>query len=745
MALEDEVRAQTASIDRLINTLQTTPRGGSSSGGGGGSSSSGSGAGGKAEGVIASLISGLAKAGQGASTTGDQLNGLAGIIGKVSPALGAALGAAGDRVLQTTGTMQKLNDSGALVGGRMQELGVGIAGAGGNAQAFLATMETYRKNLQGVGATAGENAVNMSKFASEFQQTGLADKLRVMGLNTDQINQVAAVSLANSQYRDIADEKSRKKAVAGAEEFAAKLLYATEVTGKNTQQIMAENVARSESSDIMGEIMLGGPEMQEAYSRLQKSTMDMSPAMQSMVDEMFATGVKSEETAAKMSALGAAGVELENAARLQRNAKSEGEKKEADMAMARAKAHADEYMKSEQFIRTMQNDKTSEVGRAANQLFQENKARLAGQNIAAGRNVAEGRGGGAQLASQRQSAQTAAAINMRDMKTGERTPGSEAYETIQRKELGERAIANDAAIKGLNNFTGALDKAATKANTWLERNAPTAAGKKTPQQQEATQAPRVTRPVRLEGSPGMNELTDNLKGKWNSVLENFNPKGELIQVDGKEVVVNEKQWTKIGEAVQRNLSGDGKNIDKKQGPAINVDSILESANKKTSDIKTPGIDAKQIEGLGAGLQKSMPDISKQMGDFAKNTFNPEKMSSMGADMFKNVGTVMPDMFKKIGNVGMPDPTSLLTGLKGKVGSLTAELGTTKATKEAVAPEKETATASAIPQGVPNQDVLAGMLEKLNNGIANVGGLLQQGNDIASSTSSKMDMDNRFAI
>lgn len=696
--------------------------------------------------AVDGFIGSLDRVSKGASATGMVLEGVAAGLSKLPlPGLGAAFGAVSGKVTEATGVMQSMADKGALAGGRMTELATGIAGSGGNAQAFMATMENYRKNLQGVSATTGEGQVNMGKFFTEFRQTDVGLKLRGMGMSMDQINQVAAVSLANSQYKDIADDKSRKKAIAGTEEFAAKLLFATETTGKNTQTILAENVARSESNDVMGEIMLGGPEMQEAYSRLQKSTMDMSPAMQGMVDEMFATGVKSEETAAKMSALGAAGVDLEKAATMQRNAKSEGEKKEADMAMARAKANADQYMKSEQFIRTMQNDKTSEVGRAANQLYQENKARLAGQQIAAGRNVAEGRAGDTGTAVRRQQAQVGAEINMRDMKTGEKTPGAATFEAMQKADMSAQAAANQLVISGFNKVGPAADRLAEGLTKSLNK-LPMAPGATpaTPPVGPAGGSVRTQERPRSNGSPGMEQLASTMKGQWSSVLENFDPKGTTVTTHGKEVIVNEKQWMAIGDVIQNKLNpktpeGGGK------GAGNNIDSLLASVQKSTADNKMPQVDSKQIEGMSANFAKSMPDLSSKMADMTKSAFNPEKMSTMGTDMFKGMNKSMPDMFKSMSNIKMPDPTSMLGGLKGNFNSLTSELSTNKATKETASNKEEALPSPTNVPAMPNQDALTSMLEKLNSGISNVGGLLQAGNDIASSTSSKMDMDNRFAI
>lgn len=749
-------------MERLLQNQAQTFAGLVGKGGSGAAPSSGGGDGGSSikglDTTIAKLIGGLDKASTGASAFGQVVNTVAETIAKGSPALGAAFSAVAGKVTGTANTMQQFTDKGALLGGRLQEFGVNIAASGGNTQAFMANVATLGKGIQGIGETTGQGVQNLAKFTADFQKTPLAKQMADMGMSIDQINQVAAVSLANSQYKDISDEKARKKAVAGAEEFAGALLVASNTTGKNTQTILQENQARTESNDVMGEIMLQGPEMQEAYDRLKKTTMDMGPALQSMTDEMFATGIKTEESAAKMSALGPAGVELEKAVELQRNARTEGEKKEADAAMARAKAMADDYMKSKEFIKLMQYDKTSETGRAANQLFSENKARLAGQNIAAQQNVQEGRPGDSATARQRQEAATAAAVNMKDMKTGQKPAGAETYQAIVNTDNKVRAEMNALTAEGFKKFGGALDSASARLNNSF-KGAATTPGAAVAAKETGQQPGKPKRVEREEGSPGAEQLTSSLKGNWNSVLEKFSPKGTPALLHKEEVVLNKTQWERLGEVVESKMTSMTKPA---EAPVSKGGDVVAGVQDALGGMKAPKIDSKQIadltksmpqmdtkslENATASMSKGMPDIASKMGDFFKTSINPEKIAGASNDMLKNLSTSMPDMVKNVGKIGLPNPSSMLGGLKGNFNSLTAELSTSQREKDIAAKDKENPIGEMekLSSGNPSQDLLAGMLEKLNTGIANVGGLLQQGNEIASSASSKLEMDNRFAI
>jgi hypothetical protein len=132
----------------------------------------------------------------------------------------------------------------------------------------------------------------------------------------------------------------------------------------------------------------------------------------------------------------------------------------------------------------------------------------------------------------------------------------------------------------------------------------------------------------------------------------------------------------------------------------------------------------------------MPDVSKTLEGVA---------GKFGPDMFKPITSGMTDMFKPLSNMSMPSTDSLFGGIKGMTAGLTSELGT-KTVKTDTAPAPATQE-SVAPVQAPNQDMLAGLLEKLNTNMAGMGGLLQEGNQIAQSGNNQLASaaDNRFTI
>jgi hypothetical protein len=147
----------------------------------------------------------------------------------------------------------------------------------------------------------------------------------------------------------------------------------------------------------------------------------------------------------------------------------------------------------------------------------------------------------------------------------------------------------------------------------------------------------------------------------------------------------------------------------------------------------------------------MPDITKMMGDFKMPDISKtieDVAGKFGPDMFKPLTSGISDMFKPMGELAMPSPQEMAGNLKNSVASLGSEFGTKASNVASIGAEKENALATPTTiQGLPNQDVLAGLLEKLNTSVAGMGGLLQEGNQIAQSGNNQLASaaDNRFTI
>lgn len=715
--------------------------------------------------AVGSMVNDFSRAGKGASTFGQVMDGVSAGLGKVN-ILGVQQGfdAVRGSLQGTLDTQRNWTNQGLIAAGNTVDWGKKIAAVGGNLDSVNSQVSRLGPSLSGFGATNTSVAKEMLAFQADVKASQLGKTLQSMGFRDEQINEIAAQSMIRAQNLGLSEEKTRKEAIKQVGDFTMSMLGAQNAANKTTEQVLRENQVRSEDLDVQLELLDASKEVQDGYRSLKNVTSDLGTELQGSLDEIFSQGVITEKAGNNLNALGSAGTELGRAALDLRNAKTEEQRKEAEVRLQRAKDAADAYMRSAEFRKAAQSQKYQDdaVGQAMRKVAGQEMTRLQMQSTGAQQLRAAGLPSDVASVRRYQQSQLAQSMTGRDA-TGKKEPGTELYQNVVAGDAAMRDNYNKLQIEGYNKFGKAVDDFSKAVLMIPGAKAVKTGTQTTPGESSGgTAAPRLKPDKRLEGSPGLNELTSNIKQEtagvpkgWMDVLEKFNPSGELIQVDGEEVVANKKQWTAIGEALNSKVSSitsKSTSTATKTTEGIPADAekqINDSLSKLTS-IKSP---EESLKNSAAGFKmpdfSKMPDITKMMGDFKMPDVSKTIESvagKFGPDMFKPMSSGLSDMFKPISNMTMPNAEGVFGGMKGAVAGLTSELGIKTNTPEP-APSETTSSQTASPSVIPNQDVLASLLEKLNTNVAGMGGLLQEGNQIAQSGNNQLASaaDNRFTI
>lgn len=243
---------------------------------------------------------------------------------------------------------------------------------------YKQVMDKLSPSIAGLGGTVDQGTKNFNRFSGEFMNTNFAEQLTKMGYTTKDLNDVMAANMANRRFTDLSDDMQRKKAIEATAELARQMDETSKLTGISRQEQIADMKARSENGKVQAAIQLemirGGKDVEQNYNNMQQSLNGLGKGVKDLADEMFTGGVRTEEGAAKMAALGPAGIELQKAVEASKKAKTQEEKDAAEAQLNRAKMAVNERMKSEEFLQAVM-VAGGKVGPAMQKMYEENKLR----------------------------------------------------------------------------------------------------------------------------------------------------------------------------------------------------------------------------------------------------------------------------------------------------------------------------------------------------------------------------------
>jgi len=385
-----------------------------------------------------------------------------GDIAKLLPGVGqaaAAFSGVKKEVEASVDGFQQLSRTGASFNNNAIGMRDSIGQTRLSMEEYKDVMTKLSPSIAGLGGSVDSGTKNFNKFSGEFMKTDFAEQLSKMGYTTKDLNDVMAANMANRRFTDLSDDAQRKKAIEATAALAREMDETAKLTGISRQEQTADMKSRSENGKVQAaiqlEMMKGGKDVEQQYNNMQQGLNSMGKGVKDLADEMFTGGVRTEEGAAKMAALGPAGNELQKAITASKEARTDEQKEAAKLQLERAKAAVNERMKSEEFLTAVMTA-GGKVGPAMQKMYEENKSR-------AGTTATEQKTG--KSTSEAMAANKQAAVGQQQGRdeTGAKDAGAKTTE-LYIQSLNRSKDLTAAAATGMNALNNALVKIPETAN-----------------------------------------------------------------------------------------------------------------------------------------------------------------------------------------------------------------------------------------------------------------------------------------
>jgi hypothetical protein len=202
---------------------------------------------------------------------------------------------------------------------------------------FNEVLKTNIKGFTAFGGGMNESARNFAKLSTEFANTDAADKMRLLGYNTAEYNNLLALNVTTTRQFNLADKQGREDARKSTESLAYEMDKVAQLTGisrKEQETAMKERQSNARLQQALDlEIRKGGATARDDFNKmavsLQKSGLDKVGA------ELYTGQPLTEEAIATMNAIGPAGTELRNAINGVKEASKSGNEQEKKLALDR--------------------------------------------------------------------------------------------------------------------------------------------------------------------------------------------------------------------------------------------------------------------------------------------------------------------------------------------------------------------------------------------------------------------------
>ena len=237
MALEDEVRAQTASIDKLISTLSGSGRTGASSAGGGGTSSFD--LGGALMKSTTTLTGAFIQLGTGSLQLKDVFSGVGAAAGALGP-FGSMIGNVGAQVggalYDMNGNLKEASKSGAYFGNNLGLFNSAVVNAKMTTAEFAKTQEQYGTRLAGLASNVDKSSLVYLKLGADIQNDPLVYKLQAMGMGIEETNKILITTASNRRNMDMMSEKAARSTIDATIQLAVEMDNTARLTGKSREE-----------------------------------------------------------------------------------------------------------------------------------------------------------------------------------------------------------------------------------------------------------------------------------------------------------------------------------------------------------------------------------------------------------------------------------------------------------------------------------------------------------------------------
>jgi hypothetical protein len=418
------------------------------------------------------LITGFNRLTTGATGASTVLEGIGKLSGMI-PGLGgfgSAIQEAGNSLLKNKAQMDEAGKIG--VGGNdLGKFNRMAAESGQKVGEFTDTISSMKGGLNGLAGSAQRSAETFSKLSGEIQQGAAGAQLRQLGIDSNELANITALSVLNSKKLNLDDAETRAKAKASANELALQLAETALTTGMSREAIAKSIQAEEQKPKVMLAMLQMDEQQRQNFTKTQAQLAALGPTAQALASEIVTGGVRTKEGMAAMTALGGAGEELQRAVRQQQAARTEDEKKAASAAVENATARVNERMASKEYAQ-IANTATGQTAETMAKMAGENKS-LLGSVAAAQENAGSIKAGQAAQKAESQAAIAGIKVDKDGKPTGEDDPGKRLSITINEFDrlTNIQAAGLSRNLEGFNNKLGASPAAIQKFNDALSMGA----------------------------------------------------------------------------------------------------------------------------------------------------------------------------------------------------------------------------------------------------------------------------------
>lgn len=274
-------------------------------------------------------------------------------FGKLGELAGGALSYVGKYAQESVDAMRNFGKFGASFGGDAMDMRVQIAGTRMSLEEYGRTLSKNKDLLSAMGGSVDRGAVQFNRFSKEFMDSDASERLRLLGMRSEEINGALAIELASRRFSNMEDAKSREAARASAEAMATEMDKIAKQTGKSREAQQEELAALQRDGKFQAAIrlqMMNGNKfaaegIQAAMTQMNK----FGAPVQNLMKDLVSYGTAQKDTAGIMAALGPAGTQLQTAMAAVKGAKTEEQKAAAQAQLRAAERAVEEQLMSRQF------------------------------------------------------------------------------------------------------------------------------------------------------------------------------------------------------------------------------------------------------------------------------------------------------------------------------------------------------------------------------------------------------------
>jgi len=324
---------------------------------------------------VAPLIVGFNRLATGATAAETALAGI-GKIASFIPGLsgfGSAIGEAGTALLKNKSQMDEAGKMG-LGGNNLGLYNQQVAQLGVTTTEYNQLMKTYGNNINGLAGSAQRSSEAFTKLGSDVRDSGTGRQLQQLGVSTEELAQITALSVMNGKKLAAQGTEDYKKQSAAAQELAQQIAETSLITGMSRDAISKSIETETKKPGVMLAMMQMDEQGKKNFLQTQAQLAPLGDSVKAFASEIVTGGVRTKEGIATMTALGPAGEELQRAIKLQQSLSanaSESEKLRAKEAVDMATAKVNERIASKEYAQIA----NTATGETANQML-----KIAGEN-----------------------------------------------------------------------------------------------------------------------------------------------------------------------------------------------------------------------------------------------------------------------------------------------------------------------------------------------------------------------------